>query len=42
MVCSSLRHSVPEAKRERVLIGRKLHAIDPKPGDLAMSRMKWR
>ena len=40
---ASLRYSVPEAKGNRVLIGRiKLHAIDPKPGDLSMSRLKWR
>lgn len=28
------------SKRKRVLKGRKLHAIDPKPGDLAMTRLK--
>ena len=31
-----------EPKGNRVLIARKLHAIDPKPGDLSMSRLKWR
>ena len=40
---ASLRYSVPEAQGNRVLIARrKSVAIDPKPGDLAMSRMKWR
>ena len=40
---ASLRYSVPEAKGNRVLIGRiKLPAIDPKPCDLSMSRLKWR
>ena len=39
---ASLRYSVPKAKRERVWIGRlKLRAIDPKPGDLSMGRLKW-
>ena len=39
---ASLRYSVPEAKGNRVLIARiKLHAIDPKPGDLSMGRLKW-
>ena len=40
---ASLRYSVPEAQGNRVLIGRiKLYAIDPKPGDLSMSRLKVR
>ena len=40
---ASLRYSVPEAKGNRVLIAREeLGAIDPKPGDLSMSRLKWR
>ena len=40
---ASLRYSVPEAKGNRVLIARmKLVAIDPKPGDLSMGRLKWR
>ena len=40
---ASLRYSVPEAKGNRVLIARmKSVAIDPKPGDLAMVRLKWR
>ena len=38
-----LRTKGPEPKGNQVLIGRmKLVAIDPKPCDLAMSRMKWR
>ena len=37
-----LRYSVPEAKGNRVLIARiKSVAIDPKPGDLSMGRLKW-
>ena len=40
---ASLRYSVPKAKGNRVLRARmKSVAIDPKPGDLAMVRMKWR
>ena len=40
---ASLSDSVAEAEGNRVLIGRmKLLAIDPKPGDLSMSRLKWR
>ena len=43
MYAASLRYSVPEAKGDRVLTGRmKLYALDPKPGDLSMGRMKWR
>ena len=39
---ASLRYSVPEAKGNRVLIARmKSVAIDPKPGDLSMGRLKW-
>ena len=38
-----LRYSVPKPKGNRVLIARvKSVAIDPKPGDLAMVRLKWR
>ena len=38
-----LRYSVPEPEGNRVLIARmKSVAIDPKPGDLAMLRLKWR
>ena len=43
MVCSKvkcLRHGA-EA-RASLNRANKLHAIDPKPGDLAMSRLKWR
>ena len=40
---ASLSDSVTEAKRKRVLRAReKSVAIDPKPGDLAMVRLKWR
>ena len=40
---ASLRYSVPEAKGNRVLIGRlESREIDPKPGDLSMGRLKWR
>ena len=43
LYAASLRHSVPEAKGNRVLIARmKSVAIDPKPGDLSMGRLKWR
>ena len=38
---ASLSDSVAKAQGNRVLIARiKLVAIDPKPGDLAMSRLK--
>ena len=39
-VLARLRDSVPEPQGNRVLIGPKLHAVDPKPGDLSMSRLK--
>ena len=40
---ASLRYSVSEAQRKRELIARmKSVAIDPKPGDLAMVRLKLR
>ena len=40
---ASLRYSVPEAKGNRVLIARmKSVAIDLKPGDLSMGRLKVR
>ncbi len=29
-----------EPKRKRVLIGRQLVVVDPKPGDLSMARVK--
>ena len=43
MVCSKvkcLRHGA--AARASLKRAKELHAIDPKPGDLAMSRLKWR
>ena len=43
MYAARLSDSVTEPQGNRVLIGRiKLHALDPKPGDLSMSRVKWR
>ena len=40
---ASLRYSVPEAQGNRVLIARmKSVAIDLKPGDLSMGRLKVR
>ena len=39
MDCEVKRENA-EPKRKRVLIGRQLHVIDPKPGDLAMIRLK--
>ena len=42
MYPASLRYSVPEAKGNRVLKAREeLDALDPKPGDLSMARLKW-
>ena len=35
-----LRTKGPEPKGNQVLIGRQSDAVDPKPGDLPMSRMK--
>ena len=35
-----LRTKGPEPKGDQVLIGRKSVSVDPKPGDLPMSRMK--
>ena len=43
MVCSKVkcfRHGA--AARASLNRANELHAIDPKPGDLAMSRLKWR
>ena len=38
-----LNDSVMEPEGNRVLTAREeLHAVDPKPGDLSMSRLKWR
>ena len=43
MYVARLMCSAQEPKGNRVLIARKKSvAIDPKPGDLAMTRMKWR
>ena len=43
MYAASLRHSVLKAKGNRVLIARmKSVAIDLKPGDLSMGRLKVR
>ena len=35
-----LRCRAPEPQGNRVLNGREFHAVDPKPGDLSMGRMK--
>ena len=40
MSCKVKRNKA-EPKRKRVLIGRKYDAVDPKPGDLAMIRLKF-
>ena len=37
-----LRYSVLKPKGNRVLIAREYDVIDPKPGDLSMSRLKLR
>ena len=37
-----LNDKVMKPKGNRVLIAREYGAIDPKPGDLSMSRLKWR
>ena len=43
LLLASLSYSVTKAKGNRVLIARnELVAIDPKPGDLSMGRLKWR
>ncbi len=43
IVCSKVKFLRNEAEA-RASLNRavKLYAIDPKPGDLAMSRLKWR
>ncbi len=38
-ICSKVNR-IGEPKGNRVLTGRKLQGIDPKPGDLAMGRLK--
>ena len=43
MVCSMVKDLRSEAEaRASLNRANKLHVIDPKPGDLAMSRLKWR
>ena len=43
MVCSKVKN-LRFGAEARASLNRatKLHVIDPKPGDLAMSRLKWR
>ena len=36
-----LSDSVTQPQGNRVLTARKLYVVDPKPGDLSMSRLKW-
>ena len=40
LYAARLSDSVTEPQGNRVLIALQLHAIDPKPGDLSMSRLK--
>ena len=43
MICSKVKHLRCGAEaRASLNRANKLHVIDPKPGDLAMSRLKWR
>ena len=43
MVCSEVKYfRYGSAARASLNRANKLYAIDPKPGDLAMSRLKWR
>ena len=43
MVCSVVKDFRSEAEaRASLSRAKELSVIDPKPGDLAMSRMKWR
>ena len=43
MICSKVKYLRYGAEaRASLNRARKLHVIDPKPGDLAMSRLKWR
>ncbi len=43
MVCSKVKYLRYGAKaRASLNRANKLYAIDPKPSDLAMSRLKWR
>ena len=43
MICSKVKY-LRYGAEARASLNRaaKLHVIDPKPGDLAMSRLKWR
>ena len=43
MICSKIKY-LRYGAEARASLNRapKLHVIDPKPGDLAMSRLKWR
>ncbi len=43
IVCSEVKYLRYEAEaRASLNRAKELYAIDPKPGDLAMSRLKWR
>ena len=43
MICSKVKYFRYGAEaRASLNRASKLHVIDPKPGDLAMSRLKWR
>ena len=43
MVCSEVKYlRYGAAARASLNRANQLYAIDPKPGDLAMSRLKWR
>ena len=43
MVCSEVKYLRYGAEaRANLKRAKKLHRIDPEPGDLAMSRLKWR
>ena len=43
MVCSKVKYFRYEAEgKPRVKSPKELHVIDPKPGDLSMSRLKLR
>ena len=43
MICSKVKHlRCGAAARASLNRANKLYVIDPKPGDLTMSRLKWR
>ena len=43
MICSEVKYlRYGAAARASLNRAHKLYVIDPKPGDLAMSRLKWR